>query len=93
MKTDNYKDKINELEARVEKIETRNKRVEGDKTWETSITRKIIIAILTYFIIVLFLVVNKNPDPYKNAVIPTIGFILSTLSLSLFRKIWEEYKK
>ena len=35
------------LEQRIEKIEERNKRVELDKKWETSLTRKICIMILT----------------------------------------------
>ena len=45
---------LKELEERVEKIEERNKKVEADKSWETSLARKIIIAIMTYVTIVLF---------------------------------------
>lgn len=37
----NIQQKVSELEFRVQKIEKRNKRVERDKTWETSMTRKI----------------------------------------------------
>ena len=42
------------IEEEIKKINKRNKKVELDKDWETSFSRKIIIAILTYFIIVLF---------------------------------------
>ena len=37
-----------ELKKEIEEIKIRNKRVEKDKEWETSYTRKICIAILTY---------------------------------------------
>ena len=43
-----------ELEERVKKIEERNKRVELDKSWETSWTRKISIMILTYIIVIIY---------------------------------------
>ena len=72
----------------IEQIKLRNKRVEADKSWETSKTRKAIIAVLTYFIIVIFLGIIKAPKPWLNAIIPTMGFIFSTLTLSLFKRWW-----
>ena len=38
-----------DLEKEIKEIKERNKRVETDKAWETSWTRKICIALLTYF--------------------------------------------
>jgi hypothetical protein len=46
--------KIEQLENDILKIKERNTKVELDKGWETSWTRKLCIAILTYFVIVLF---------------------------------------
>jgi hypothetical protein len=43
-----------DIEQKLYQIEQRNKKVELDKSWEINWTRKIIIAILTYFTIVLF---------------------------------------
>jgi len=83
--------KLKDLSSRIEAIELRNKRVELDKSWETSSTRKIIIAILTYFTIVLFFLAANLPKPFINSIIPTIGFLLSTLSLPFFKKIWIKY--
>ena len=76
-------------------IKERNRRVESDKAWETSWTRKIIIAILTYMTIVLFLFVAQLPKPFVNSIVPTAGFVLSTLSLPFFKKLWLNriYKK
>ncbi len=39
------------LESRIAEIESRNARVQNDKAWETSFTRKATIALMTYFII------------------------------------------
>lgn len=79
----------------IEVIKERNKRVERDKAWEVSKTRKIIIALMTYIVIVIFLWSINAPRPWLNAIVPTVGFILSTLTLPLFKRWWINslYKK
>ena len=84
--------KVVTLEKKVSNIEERNKRVEIDKKWETSWFRRIIIAILTYFVIVLFFVFASLPRPFVNSIVPTAGFVLSTLSLPIFRKVWVRFR-
>ncbi len=79
------------IESRIKLIEQRNKRVEQDKAWETSWTRKIIIAILTYFVIVTFFYFAELPKPFINSIVPTAGFVLSTLSLTYFKRLWVKY--
>ena len=79
---------LKQLENEVEKIKQRNKRVEADKTWETSVERKILIAVLTYVVILLFMLVSNIANPFLNALIPTAGFIISTLTLSFFKQKW-----
>ena len=79
-----------ELEERIKQIEERNKRVELDKRWETSWSRKICIMILTYIIVIIYSYLVRNYDNVLfSSIVPVIGFILSTLSLKLIRKIWE----
>lgn len=85
------KNKYKKLELEINKIKERNFRVETDKAWETSFFRKLIIAILTYVIIVLFFYFADLPNPFTNAIVPTIGFLLSTSSLSIFKKLWIKY--
>lgn len=46
---------IEELKQEIENIKARNKRVEKDKAWETSLTRRIFIAVSTYILVVVFL--------------------------------------
>lgn len=81
----------NNLEERVEKIEKRNIKVESDKAWETSLTRKLLIAIFTYLAVSLYFLVIKVSDPWLNAIVPTIGFLLSTLTMSFFKNFWIKY--
>lgn len=79
---------LSTLQKEIELIKQRNLRVEADKAWETSSTRKISIAILTYLTILLFFTVIRVEKPLINAVVPTLGFLLSTLSLPLIKKWW-----
>jgi hypothetical protein len=77
------------LEDRVAAIEARNQKVESDKHWETSWTRRLSIAVLTYAVVVGFLYYIDNDAPYINGLVPVVGFMLSTLVLSTIRKVWE----
>jgi hypothetical protein len=86
---------VNELEARISKIESRNKSVELNKRWETSISRRALLFIFTYIAIALYLKFIVGINPWINAVVPSVGFLLSTLTLPFFKKLWVKhiYKK
>jgi len=76
------------MEDDLKQIQKRNQRVELDKAWETSWTRRGVIAVITYTIAVLFMHRIGVPDAYLNALVPTGGYLLSTLSLSIIKKHW-----
>ena len=79
------------MEKRIEQIEQRNKRVEEDKAWETSFTRRLCIAILTYIVVVIYSYTIRNYDNiFLSSLVPVIGFTLSTISLSGIRKYWSK---
>ncbi len=82
---------IGQLEDRVSEIETRNKKVEIDKSWETSLTRRILLFLFTYIAIGFYLNVIKVSNPWLNAIVPSVGFLLSTLTLPFFKKLWVKY--
>ena len=89
----NYMDN-KDLENEIAKIKERNKRVELDKAWETSWTRKICICILTYIVVVIYsYLINKNNNIWLSSLVPVIGFTLSTVSLNLVRTVWEKNRK
>ncbi|MDD5040397.1 MAG: hypothetical protein PHY34_04590 [Patescibacteria group bacterium] len=79
---------LENLQKEINDIKKRNRRVEADKAWETSWVRRAIILILTYLVIVIFFVVTKLPKPFLNAIVPALAFVLSTFTLSLFKKLW-----
>jgi hypothetical protein len=84
-------DKTSDLEARIQKIEARNQAVEENKAWETSGMRRILIVLFTYFSIAGYLKFVVGIDPWINAIVPAVGFLLSTLTLPFFKKIWKKY--
>lgn len=82
---------MEELKKELEEIKQRNKRVELDKKWETSYTRKICICVLTYIVVLIYSnMINTANNIFLSSLVPVIGFFLSTLSLKLIRKIWEK---
>lgn len=84
---------ITEIERRLSKIEARNRRVELDKTWETSWVRRFLILIFTYVLIGLYMNVVNIDRPWLNAFIPSLGFLLSTLTIGWLKTLWLSRQK
>jgi hypothetical protein len=80
---------MKDFEKRLAAIETRNKKVELDKAWETSWTRRVSLAALTYTVIVIYLHIIHNNAPFINAAVPAVGFLLSTLVLRRIKELWQ----
>jgi hypothetical protein len=76
------------LTQEITTLKERNMRVETDKAWETSKTRVISLCVITYFIASLVMIAIGVKKPFLNALIPTLGFLLSTQSLPFIKKIW-----
>ncbi len=86
---------IEDLKKEINLIKERNRKVELDKAWETSSFRIIFIVIITYIITaIVFYFIGVN-NFLRNALIPTLGYYLSTQSLPFVKKFWAEkmYKK
>lgn len=82
------------IENEIKHIKERNARVELDKEWETSWTRKLCICVLTYVVVVFYsFVIQAGSNIFLSSLVPVIGFTLSTLSLGFVRKIWENRLK
>jgi hypothetical protein len=79
---------MDNIETRLQAIDERNRRVEMDKAWETSLTRRLVIALLTYLTASLFLWLVHVAFPLLSALVPTGGYLLSTLSLPWIKKHW-----
>lgn len=76
------------MDKNIEKIQQRNARVEVDKAWEISLTRRVIIALGTYVIIGGYLLYLGVEKALLHALVPALAYLLSTLTLPFFKKLW-----
>lgn len=83
-------DEIAVLKKEIAHIKARNKRVEREKAWETSYTRKAYIVVSTYVIISLVFIILRLEKPFVNAIIPSVAFFISTTSFGVLKKWWME---
>lgn len=72
----------------IDNLKSRNTFVETDKAWETSKTRRFIIAFITYVVAAYYMRVLGIADYYLHALVPTGGYILSTLTLPIVKSWW-----
>lgn len=79
---------LKELEEEINKIKERNKRVETEKAWETSWTRRVTITVMTYLVVSTFFYFAGDPEPLEQAFVPSLAFVLSILSAPLMKKMW-----
>ena len=84
---------IKEIEKKIRDIELRNKSVESDKDWETSFMRRVLLMIFTYLAIGIYLQVINVVNPWLNAIVPAVAFMLSTLTLPWFKRMWLRFRK
>lgn len=77
-----------DLESTVRSIQERNARVELDKAWETSLMRRGSICAITYAVALAWLFVTHEPYLFLKAVVPVLGYMLSTLSLPVIKERW-----
>lgn len=81
-----------DLEQRVQQIEERNNSVEVDKAWETSWIRRLLLMAFTYLAISVYLWAIEVPRPWLNGIVPAVAFMISTLTMPFFKRIWHKYK-
>lgn len=77
-----------EIEQEIQNIKLRNQKVEIDKAWETSLSRRLFIAAVTYFTAVVWLLMINDTMPWLKAFVPALGYMLSTLTLPFVKNRW-----
>lgn len=82
-----------ELEKEIESIKERNRRVELDKAWELSWTRRLFIAAVTYLAAAVWLLLIREKVAWLKALVPSGAYFLSTFSLPFIRRWWGSGKK
>lgn len=76
------------IESRLQQIESRNAKVEADKAWETSWVRRGLLTLFTYLAVSLYLNAIHIDRPWLNAIVPAVGFMISTLTMPFFKRMW-----
>jgi len=79
---------LDQIQKELNEIKSRNQKVEDDKAWETSWTRRLLLTLFTYLAIVVYLYFIDIDKPWLNAIVPAIAFMLSTLTLPFFKQLW-----
>ena len=79
-----------DIEKEIEALKERNQRVEAEKGWETSYVRVFSIAFITYIVAVIVLYLIGIENYFVAALVPALGYVLSTLSLPALRRWWIE---
>ena len=82
---------LEQLHKEIEEIKVRNKRVEIDKKWETSYTRRSFLIVFTYLTIGLYLQAIRIENPWIHAIVPAVGFYISTLTFPFIKEVWKKY--
>ena len=77
-----------DFEKEILQITERNKKVESDKAWERSWTRRLSITVFTYIIAEAWLLFINEPNSWFKAFVPVVGYVLSTLTLPPIKKFW-----
>ena len=81
-------ERIQNLEREVEALKERNRRVEAEKAWETSFVRVLSIALVTYIVAGIVLYSIGVTNFILAALVPALGYILSTQSLPRVKRWW-----
>lgn len=85
----NLREAVDPVKAQLIEIHQRNAQRDVDKMFESSKIRILVIMVITYITVYLYLKYTLNVDkPELNAIVPTIGFNMSTWSLSWVKAAW-----
>ncbi len=81
-------DRLTKLEEDLAAIKQRNARVTAEKAWERSPTRIALICAITYLCAALLLLMLGAKRIWLDALVPTLGFFLSSLSVPIVKDWW-----
>ncbi len=77
---------LESLQNDLDALKERNAKVEAEKAWETSSLRIGAIVILTYAVAVLLMISLGTSRPFFAALMPMVGFFLSTQTLPVLQR-------
>lgn len=81
-----------DIEQELNLIKERNQRVEAEKAWEVSWARRLFLTLITYIFAGIWLELINDNYPWLKALVPAVGYLLSTLSLPFVKERWMRRK-
>jgi hypothetical protein len=81
--------RLDQMQSEIHALQRRNFEKDRGKEFESSYTRVIFLMAVTYFTLLAYmaLVIQSN-HPYLDAIVPTVGFNISTWSLPYVKEWW-----
>ena len=81
--------RMDDLQTEILQLQQRNREKDRGKEFESSYTRVIFLMAVTYFTLLTYMaLVIKSANPYLDAIVPTVGFNISTWSLPYVKEWW-----
>ena len=74
--------------SELDTIRERNARVEADKAWEVSWTRRLVIAGGIYIVVCVYLSFLDVQGAALHALVPPGAYLISTLTLPMCKRLW-----
>ncbi len=81
-------ERLKQVEQELRAIAERNRKVEADKAWETSLFRMFSLAVITYLVAAFLLALIGVTNFLLGAFVPAAGFVLSVQTLPALKRWW-----
>lgn len=82
-------ERLNNLQHEVNKLKKRNFEKDRGKEFESSYTRVLFLMAVTYWTLFGYMaLIIQSPNPFLDAIVPTVGFNISTWSLPYVKEWW-----
>lgn len=82
-------ERLNSLQREVNQLKQRNFEKDRGKEFESSYTRVLFLMAVTYWTLFGYMaLVIKSKNPFLDAIVPTVGFNISTWSLPYVKEWW-----
>jgi hypothetical protein len=76
------------IEKEIDALQQRNFEKDRGKDFETSYTRVFFLMFVTYWTLFAYMYIIGTNQPFLDAIVPTLGFNISTWSLPLVKEWW-----
>ena len=81
-------ERLTHLQKEIDELHQRNYEKDRGKEFESSYTRVIFLMFVTYWTLFGYMALIGTSRPFLDAIVPTVGFNISTWSLPHVKELW-----